>query len=109
MKLKLKRIDPVKYGLLMGIIMALMTFIMFGIFMLFGGLFSAVAGEMGPMGAVLGGGLAMLIFGPIMYFVLGFIFGWIGTMIMNFVLKKIGGLEMDFDGEVVSEISKIGE
>lgn len=114
LKLKLTKIDPVKYAIITGALMALLSFIMLGIFMLFGALFGAIgasaAGSFSPFAAVMGGGIVALIFGPIIYFIFGFIFGLIGTMLFNFVLRKTGGLIVDFEkiGETES-ISKIGE
>lgn len=41
------------------------------------------------------GGLAVMVIGPILYLVLGFIFGLIYAVFLNLALKLIGGLEMD--------------
>jgi hypothetical protein len=44
-----------------------------------------------------GGGLAMIIIAPILYGLLGFIFGLIGTALANLALKFAGGLEIEMD------------
>jgi hypothetical protein len=44
-----------------------------------------------------GGGLAMIIIAPILYGLLGFIFGLIGTLLANLALKFSGGLELEVD------------
>ncbi|WP_299133559.1 hypothetical protein [uncultured Tenacibaculum sp.] len=108
LKLKLKKIDPVKYALITGILMALMGFIVIGITTLFSTLIGAGSGDMGAFATIMGGGLLALIFIPVLYFIFGFIFGLIGTMLLNFVLKKIGGLPIDFE-KTGTDISMIGE
>ncbi len=111
LKLKLKRIDPVKYGIITGATMALLTFIMLTIAFLFTsliglGLGSAGAGY-GALG-ILGGGIVGVILGPIIYFIVGFIFGWLGTIILNFILSKTGGLDIEFE-KTGLDIQRIGE
>ncbi len=106
-KLNLKRVDPVKYGIITGLLMALMSLIV--IIPMF--LFMSVAGASGMSNgnglAMFGGGIAML-FVPILYGIIGFIFGLIGTALMNFILSKTNGLDMEFDSDDM-EISQIGK
>jgi hypothetical protein len=104
-KLNLKRIDPVKAGIIYGALMALLSLIIVLPFML---IFSAagLSGQSG-MGAMFGGGMAML-FVPILYGIIGFVGGLIGTALLNFILSKTNGLDVEFDGKDM-EISQIGE
>jgi len=105
-KLNLKRIDPVKAGIIYGALLALLSLIIILPVMLIfsaAGLSSGQAG-MGPM---FGGGLAML-FIPIVYGIIGFIGGLLGTALLNFILSKTNGLDIEFDGKDM-EISQIGE
>jgi hypothetical protein len=103
-KLSLKRIDPVKAGIIYGALMALISLIVVIPVMLFVSAAGVAGGEMGP---IFGGGIAIL-FVPILYGVFGFIFGLIGTALLNFILSKTNGLDVEFDGKDV-EISQIGE
>ncbi len=99
-KLKLKRVDPVKYAIIIGLLMALTTFIMMLIFMLLGSVIGGVMDEPG-LAMIMGGGFVAVIIAPIFYGIFGFIFGLIGTALLNFILQKTDGLEMEFDGEGV--------
>jgi hypothetical protein len=104
-KLTLKRIDPVKAGVIYGALMALLSLIIVLPFML---IFSAAGlADQPGMGAMFGGGIAML-FIPIIYGIGGFIAGLIGTALLNFILSKTNGLDVEFDGKDM-EISQIGE
>ena len=104
-KLTLKRIDPVKAGIIYGALTALLSLIVVLPLML---VFSAagLSGEPG-MGAMFGGGIMML-FIPVIYGIVGFVAGLIGTALLNFILSKTKGLDVEFDGADM-EISQIGE
>ncbi|WP_157811769.1 hypothetical protein [Tenacibaculum sp. SZ-18] len=109
LKLKLKKIDPVKSGVIYGALMGLGGLFVAFFFMLFGSVFGAATGEMGAFGAMAGSGILMMIFLPIFYFVIGFVIGILGTLLLNFILKKTDGLIIDFDKVSESEdISMIG-
>jgi len=113
LKLKLKKIDPVKYGLITGATMALVILVIICIAFLFVSLFGLGLSDAIPgLGAAaIGGGLFSAILGIIfiipIYFVIGFIVGWLSTVILNFMLKKTGGLEIDFE-KSDSNINQIG-
>lgn len=113
LKLKLKKVDPVKYGVIIGATMALLTFVMLLLVFLFTSLLGlGLAGlgggsSYGMLGA-LGGGFVGVIIGPILYFIFGFIFGWIGTVLLNFILSKTGGLDIEFENTGL-DIQRIGE
>ncbi len=109
LKLKLKKIDPVKAGIVYGALLGLFGLIVALFFLLFGSIFSAASGDIGVFGAMAGGGIFAVIFIPIMYFIIGFIAGILGTMLLNFILKKTDGLIIDFDKVAESEdITMIG-
>ncbi|PQJ23221.1 hypothetical protein [Tenacibaculum sp. SG-28] len=101
LKLNLKKIDPVRYALIIGLLMALMTFVIITIAMLFGSLFGpmlqATESDTSGFGMILGGGFIMLLIVPVVYFIFGFIFGFIATTVLNFILKKTGGLPLHFE------------
>ncbi|RZN83274.1 MAG: hypothetical protein EVB12_01845 [Winogradskyella sp.] len=102
LKLKLKRIDPVKYALIASILTVLIMLIVFVPMML---LFSAIGlgaasseygSGAGVFGVLLGGGVFIILV-PIFYGVLVFIITLISSSLLNFILKKTGGLEIDFE------------
>ena len=73
-KLTILSIDPVKYALIIAIIMALMTFVM----MILMFLFMSAAGSLGggaELFPMMSFGFVGVIVAPIIYFVFGFIFG----------------------------------
>jgi hypothetical protein len=86
-------------GILYAMLGAVIGVIYGGIMMLFGlaggGANAENAGMFRAVG--LGGGLAMIIIAPILYGLLGFIFGLIGTALANLALKFSGGLELEVD------------
>ena len=59
----------------------------------FGSLFASFAGSEG-MGALMGGGIAMLIFLPLVYFGIGAFIGAIFALIYNAVAPRIGGVKV---------------
>ncbi|ARV09851.1 hypothetical protein BTO05_09425 [Winogradskyella sp. PC-19] len=102
LKLKLKRIDPVKYALIASILTVLIMLIVFVPMML---LFSAIGlgaasseygSGAGVFGALLGSGVFIILV-PIFYGVLVFIITLISSSLLNFILKKTGGLDIDFE------------
>ena len=105
-KLTLKRIDPVKAGVINGALLALFSLIIALPAILLFSVTGLTANQSG-MGAMFGGGIAML-FIPILYGIVGFVGGLIGTALLNFVLSKTKGLDIEFDGKDM-EIAQIGE
>jgi hypothetical protein len=92
----IKRINVVKLaifqacmGIAFGVIAALL-------FMLIGStMLSHIGGQSAAVGVA--GGMAMLIFLPIMYGVAGFIFGAIAAALYNLIAGVIGGIEIDVE------------
>ncbi|MGY0426094.1 MAG: hypothetical protein ACWIPI_04595 [Polaribacter sp.] len=107
LKLQLKKIDATKYGIIIGSVMALLSFIILTVIFLFSTLFGLGMG-MNSEFATFGGGLVMVILAPILYFIFGFIFGFISCLILNFILKKTDGLYLEFEKRGL-EISQIGK
>ncbi len=95
--LKLKKIDPIKWATIAGLLYAAISLVIVVPFILF---FSAIGlsefDEFSSGFGLLGGGI-MILFLPILYGLIGFVFGLIGALIFNFILKKTGGLDMDFE------------
>lgn len=109
LKLKLKRVDPVKYATIAAILTGLIMLIVFVPFTL---LFSLVgAGSTSSFGegaAIFGGSIVLIILMPIIYAVIVFIITLISTSLLNWILKKTGGLDIDFE-KTGLEISHIGQ
>ena len=80
MTLRLMRIDPVKYATIAAIATAV-----------------GASQDFGPGAAIIGGGLFVIILAPIFYGIMVFIVTLITTAIINFILKKTGGLDIDFE------------
>ena len=99
LKLKLKRIDPVKYALIAALTTVLIMFIVFvPLLLLFSAIGAGAASEsFGAAGALLGGGFVFIIFVPIFYGVVVFVLTLIAVTLLNFILNKTGGLHIDFE------------
>ncbi len=95
-KLTLKRIDPMKWAIVSALLYAVMSLIiMIPMFLIMSAIGSLT--ELEETGfAMMGSGIAML-FVPILYGIIGFIFGLLFAVIFNFVLSKTNGLDMEFD------------
>lgn len=97
MKKRLKRIDPLKAGIVLGILYALLSLILVPIFLLVGFFGARNAGGNGV--AILGSA-AMVIFLPVFYSVAGFLGGVIGAFFYNLVAGWTGGLEFEVEDVV---------
>jgi|GEM_PF-1963444 len=110
LRLKLKRIDPVKYATIAAFLTALLMLIVFVPIMLLFSLVGAGAASesLGAGAAIFGGGVFMIVLIPIIYGVFVFIITLISTSLLNFILKKTGGLDIDFE-KAGLDISQIGD
>ena len=96
-KKRLKSVNPVRAGLVLGVLYSVLIFIAMLIIIPFGltGLFSGRSSIGGAEAA--GMGIGMLILGPIIYGVVGFIGGVISAWVYNLVAKLTGGLEFTLE------------
>ena len=104
MKRTIKRIGPLQAGKMLGVLYACMGLIFVPIFML-----AAAAGAFAqhvhgaetssavPDAILTGIMFGMGIFMPVIYGVMGFIFGVIGAAISNLVARWIGGIEVEVE------------
>jgi hypothetical protein len=104
MKRRIKRIAPLQAGKMMGILYACMGLIFLPIFLLAAtaGAFaqhtqSAQGASAAPAAAVAGIMFGMGLFMPVIYGVMGFVFGIIGAAIYNLVARWIGGIEVEVE------------
>ncbi len=98
MKKRLKRIAPLQTGIVLGLLYALLSLIVVPFFMLAG--LGAAAGRGGaalPFAFLFGIGALCL---PILYGVLGFIFGVIAAAVYNLVAGWTGGIEITLEDVV---------
>jgi len=98
----LKRIAPLQFGKIMGVLYALMGLIILPFFAIFAlvGVFTQSASEnAGAAGAVaIGGGmLLMAVLIPVMYGVFGFVFGALSAALYNVIARWIGGIEVEVE------------
>jgi hypothetical protein len=94
---EITKIEVLSLGKVQGITMALLGIII-GLFVgLIGITVGSLAGSQTGMPGMFGAGLgifAIIVF-PIMYGVIGFIFGILGAAIYNLVAKWVGGIEIE--------------
>ena len=95
----LKRIEPVQFGKISAAIYGLMSLIFVPFFLLFAIIasFAPKAQNAPPAAITIGVGLAMAIFMPILYAVMGFLFGVIGAWLYNLIAKWIGGIQVEVE------------
>ncbi len=98
--MKLKRLAPLQAGKMLAAFYGLLSllFVPFVLlFMTLGGMAARSQGSMAPLPFMFGMGMGFLVFVPIFYAGLGFVFGVIGAFIYNLLAGWIGGFEMDFE------------
>ena len=104
MKRRIKRIEPLQAGKMLGLLYACMGLIFLPFFAIFAllGSFAQHAQQTqsltGPPAALMGG--MMIGFGlfmPVMYGVMGFIFGILMAVVYNLVARRIGGIEVEVE------------
>ncbi len=88
---RIRRLDPLQTGKVLGVLYALMGLIFLPIFWLIGKAMPAEAGAGGSL--LMGFGIMM----PIVYGLFGLIFGAIGAAIYNLVAGWTGGLQVEVE------------
>jgi hypothetical protein len=96
LKLKLKRVDPVKYATIATLTYLAIILLIFVPFMLLASAIGVTQDVAGGF-AILGGGLFAIIFIMIFYGVIIFIITLLAAFLLNFILKKTGGLPLEFE------------
>jgi hypothetical protein len=102
MNLKLKRIEPLQAGKILAAFYGLLSlvfvpFMMF--FMAVGSLASRHQGNAAPLPLMFGLGVGFMIFLPVLYAVMGFVFGVLGAWLYNLLAKLLGGLALEFESD----------
>jgi len=83
MKKRLTYVSPLQLGIVLGVLYGVISLLIVPIFIL--------AALFGPKGSGLG--IVFVIFLPIIYAVMGFVFGVISAFVYNLVAKWTGGVE----------------
>lgn len=97
---RVRNINPVQFGLVYGVVIAVLAFV-FALLMLPLGAVVATFGRGGFFGF---GSIAMVIMAPIFYFCIGFIGGFITAAVYNFVAGWTGGVEVTLSTAATSDV-----
>lgn len=91
----IKAIKPMSFAKISGAMYALMGLLIGGMFSLFAMIGGAASGDSGAgaFGAIMG--IGAIIFFPILYGVMGFVFSLIGALLYNLVAGMVGGVEFE--------------
>jgi hypothetical protein len=101
MQLKLRRIAPLQAGKLLAAFYGLLS-LLFVPFMLFFMTMGSIAarqqgGTTPALPLMFGMGLGFMIFIPVIYAAMGFVFGVLSAWLYNVLAGWMGGLELEFD------------
>lgn len=91
----IKRVGVLRLAVFQAALMAAFGLFAALLILLFGAMLGSANHQAGMFGMV--GGIAALIFLPIMYGVIGFIAGAIGGALYNLVAGVVGGIEIDVE------------
>jgi len=94
MRKRIKRIAPLKTGIVLGVLYALLSLIAVPFLLIAGAGIAAAARQNGtavPFAFIFGAGALFL---PVLYGVMGFITGVIAAAVYNLVAKMTGGIEV---------------
>jgi hypothetical protein len=94
MRKRIKRIAPLKTGIVLGVLYALLSLIIVPFLLLAGAGVAAAASRNGgtmPFAFLFGAGALFL---PVLYGIMGFIVGVIAAAVYNLVAKMTGGIEV---------------
>jgi hypothetical protein len=106
MKRTLKRIAPVKFGIVAGIIYGLIALVFVPFFLLSVGIsaLATVFGSHSDNGASAAGGIVGVVVGllfcillPVLYAVIGGLFGMLAAWLYNVVAGWVGGIEFEVE------------
>lgn len=101
MKLKLKRVEPLQAGKILGVLYGAIGLIVVPIMLLVMsvGAFASAQGGVNspPLPLFFGLGVGFIIALPLFYGAMGFITGVLGSLAYNLCAKWLGGLEVEFE------------
>ena len=101
MNVKLKRIAPLHAGKMLAAFYGLISLVFVPMILFFMAMGSLAARQQGgsapPFPLMFGMGVGFIIVLPVIYAVMGFIFGVIGAWVYNLLAKWMGGFEFEFE------------
>lgn len=94
-KRRIKRFEPLQLGKMLGILYGIMGLLIMPVFLLM----SVVSRQLPPeqRAGMMMFGVGFALAAPVIYAVMGFIFGALGALIYNLVAKWIGGIEVEVE------------
>jgi hypothetical protein len=90
-----KSVGVLSFAKIMGLVYGCLGLIFVPLFLLFGLLGSMAGQQKNPFAGLVGVVMAILM--PVLYGVMGFIFGAIGALLYNLFAKLVGGFELELD------------
>lgn len=106
---RIRKVDPIQSGKVTAIIsIALSLVIIIPAFLFFSSL-GLNSSDRGMAGAIFGGGIMMVILGPLLYGFFGFIAGILYALVYNVTYRFHGGLQLEYDDLEADEINRIGQ
>ena len=92
---KIKRIAPLQLGKMLAILYGIMGLLFLPFFLVMSAIGSHMPASQRTGMIFVGAGFA--VFMPILYAIMGFVFGALGALIYNVVAKWIGGIEVEVE------------
>jgi len=94
-KRRIKRFEPLQLGKMLGILYGIMGLLFIPFFLFMGMISAQLPPEQRAGMMIFGVGFALA--APVIYAVMGFLFGALGALIYNLVAKWIGGIEVEVE------------
>ncbi len=92
---RIKRIAPLQLGKIAGVLYGIAGLVFAPIFLIVGAIGAAASGQ--PRTGLLAAGVGVIVLFPIIYAVIGFVFGVLGAGLYNLVVRWIGGIEVEVE------------
>lgn len=94
-KRRIKRFEPLQLGKMLAVLYGIMGLLFIPFFLIM----SMISTQLPPeqRAGMMGVGIGFALFMPIIYAVMGFVFGLLGAVIYNLVAKWVGGIEVEVE------------
>jgi hypothetical protein len=91
-RLQIRSVGILQAGVISAVLSAITTLLYAILILMFGGMLVAAAGDNDLMDAIVGGGMMLLVLGPIVAGMVGFLYGMVAALLYNLAAKMGGGL-----------------
>lgn len=91
----LKRIAPLQAGKILAILYGIMGLLFMPVFMMISAIGANLPSEQRV--GMMAFGMGMMLFMPVIYAVMGFVFGVLGAALYNVIAKWVGGFEVEVE------------